>query len=55
MSSNTENISDKENIENKFQIEEDSTYPLNNNIMYRECVNKVIIRSFNYVIIKEEI
>ena len=55
MSSNTENISDKENIENKFQIEEDSTYPLNNNIMYRERVNNVTIRSFNYVIIKEGI
>ena len=31
-----ENISDQENIENKIQIEEDSTYPLNNNIIYHE-------------------
>ncbi|RIA79338.1 hypothetical protein C1645_840922 [Glomus cerebriforme] len=36
MSSDTEIISDQENNENKFQIEEESTYPLNNNIMYQE-------------------
>ncbi|PKY53432.1 hypothetical protein RhiirA4_426011 [Rhizophagus irregularis] len=29
-------ISDKENIENTFQTEEESTYPSNNNIIYRE-------------------
>lgn len=48
--SDIENITDQEN---KFQIEEISTYPLNNNILYRERVNKVTQRSFNYVIIKE--
>jgi hypothetical protein len=54
MSSETENTSDQENIiENKIQIEEDSTYPLDNNIMYRERINKITKRSFNYVIIKE--
>jgi hypothetical protein len=53
MSSDTEIVNDKENIENKLQIEEESTYPLNNNIIYRECINNVTIRSFNYVIIKE--
>jgi hypothetical protein len=53
MSSDTEIISDQENNENRFKIEEESTYPLNNNIMYQECVNNVTIRSFNYVIIKE--
>src|SRR2546430_13377607 len=54
MSSETE--SDQENIIfNNIQIEETSTYPLNNNIMYRERVNKITKRSFNYVIIKEGI
>lgn len=51
--SNTENLSDQENIENKTQIEEDSTYPLNNNILYRERMNKITKRSFNYIITKE--
>ena len=46
--------SDQENIiANKIWIEEDSTYPLNNNIIYRERVNSITRRSFNYVIIKE--
>lgn len=54
MSSETENASDQENIiEHKIQVEEDSTYPLDNNIIYRERVNKITKRSFNYVIIKE--
>ena len=48
--SDIENITDQEN---KFQIEEISTYPLNNSILYQEYVNKVTQRSFNYVIIKE--
>jgi hypothetical protein len=47
------NTSDQENIENRIQFEEDSTYPLNNNILYRERMNKVTKRSFNYIIIKE--
>lgn len=47
------NISDKENIENTFQTEEESTYPSNNNIIYRERVNNVTKRSFNYIILKE--
>lgn len=47
------NTSDQENIENKIQIEEDSTYPLDNNILYRERVNNITKRSFNYNIIKE--
>src|SRR3954469_22367334 len=47
-------ISDQENIiENKIRIEEDSTYPLDNKIIYRERVNNITKRSFNYVIIKE--
>ncbi|CAB4396074.1 unnamed protein product [Rhizophagus irregularis] len=50
--SDRENITDQENI-NEFQIEEVSTYPINNNILYRERVNKVTKHSFNYVIIKE--
>ncbi|CAB4434855.1 unnamed protein product [Rhizophagus irregularis] len=50
--SDRENITDQENID-EFQIEEVSTYPINNNILYRERVNKVTKRSFNYVIIKE--
>jgi len=53
MSSDTENVSDKENIENILQIEEDSTYPLDNKIFYRERINKITRRSFNYIIIKE--
>ncbi|POG66169.1 hypothetical protein GLOIN_2v1780831 [Rhizophagus irregularis DAOM 181602=DAOM 197198] len=50
--SDRENITDQENID-EFQIEEVSTYPINNNILYRERVNKVTKRSFNYVIIKK--
>ncbi|CAB5190847.1 unnamed protein product [Rhizophagus irregularis] len=50
--SDRENITDQENID-EFQIEEVSTYPINNNILYRERVNKVTKRSFNNVIIKE--
>ncbi|PKY46398.1 hypothetical protein RhiirA4_461249 [Rhizophagus irregularis] len=46
-------ISDKENIENTFQTEEESTYPSNNNIIYRKHVNNVTKRSFNYIILKE--
>ena len=53
MQSDTENVSDQENIENKLQIEEDSTYPLDNKILYRERVNKITKRSFSYNIIKE--
>src|SRR5438477_5132563 len=53
MPSNAEDTSDQENIENKIQIEEDSTYPLDNNIIYRERMNKITKRSFNYIIIKE--
>ncbi|CAB4479601.1 unnamed protein product [Rhizophagus irregularis] len=52
--SDRENITDQENID-EFQIEEVSTYPINNNILYRKRVNKVTKRSFNYVIIKEGI
>ena len=55
MSSNTEDISDKENVNNTFQIEEESTYPLDNNIIYWERINKVTKCSFSYVIIKEGI
>jgi hypothetical protein len=47
------NASDQENIENKVQFEEDSTYPLNNNILYRKRMNKITKCSFNYIIIKE--
>ncbi|PKC57799.1 hypothetical protein RhiirA1_497283 [Rhizophagus irregularis] len=53
MPSNAEDSSDQENVENKIQIEEDSTYPLDNNITYRERMNKITKRSFNYIIIKE--
>src|SRR6185369_8800753 len=38
---------------NKHYITEDSTYPLNNKILYKETVNNITKRSFNYVIIKE--
>jgi len=47
-----QNDSDKEN-KNSVQIEECSTYPLNNEILYKERVNGRTKRSFNYVIIKE--
>src|SRR6266496_4953278 len=47
-----QNDSDKEN-KNSVQIEECSTYPLNNEIIYKERVNGRTKRSFNYVIIKE--
>ena len=50
--SDRENITDQENND-KFEIEEVSTYPINNNILYRERVNKVTKCSFNYIIIKE--
>ncbi|CAB4411412.1 unnamed protein product [Rhizophagus irregularis] len=53
MPSNAEDSSDQENVKNKIQIEEDSTYPLDNNIIYREHMNKITKRSFNYIIIKE--
>ena len=53
MPSNAENTSDQENGENKIHIEEDSTYPLDNNIIYRERINKITKRSFNYIIMKE--
>ena len=53
MPSNAEDSSDQENVENKIQIEEDSTYPLDNNIIYRERINKITKRSFNYIIMKE--
>ncbi|RGB31286.1 hypothetical protein C1646_764281 [Rhizophagus diaphanus] len=48
-------ISNKENIENTFQIEEEFTYPSNNNIIYRKRVNNVTKHSFNYIILKEGI
>ncbi|RIA88168.1 hypothetical protein C1645_826764 [Glomus cerebriforme] len=44
---------DQENVKNKIQTEEDFTYPLDNNIIYRECMNKITKHSFNYIIIKE--
>ncbi|CAG8641117.1 16747_t:CDS:2 [Funneliformis caledonium] len=47
--------SDTENVEYGVQIQETSTYPLNNNILYREHVNQKTKRSFSYVIIKEGI
>src|SRR2546421_5590055 len=47
------NASDQENGENKIHIEEDSIYPLDNNIIYRERLNKITKRSFNYIIMKE--
>ena len=47
--------SDTENVKCGVQIEECSTYPLNNNILYREYVNQKTKRSFSYVIIKEGI
>ncbi|RHZ53505.1 hypothetical protein Glove_441g3 [Diversispora epigaea] len=53
MASENENNSDKENIDNKLHIKEDSTYPIDNKISYKECINNVTRRSFNYVIIKE--
>ncbi|PKC55007.1 hypothetical protein RhiirA1_476334 [Rhizophagus irregularis] len=47
------NTSDQENVENEIQVEEDSTYPLDSNILYRERINNITKRSFNYNIIKE--
>ncbi|RIB17991.1 hypothetical protein C2G38_2185837 [Gigaspora rosea] len=38
---------------NKVQIKEISTYPISNNILYQEYKNNTIVRSFNYIIIKE--
>jgi len=46
-----ENHSDKEN--RNVQIEEHSTYSLNNNILYKERANNQTKHSFNYTIIKE--
>ncbi|GES83147.1 hypothetical protein GLOIN_2v1780831 [Rhizophagus clarus] len=53
MPSNAEYLSNQENVENKIQIEENSTYPLDNNIIYRKRMNKTTKHSFNYIIIKE--
>ncbi|RHZ46301.1 hypothetical protein Glove_627g49 [Diversispora epigaea] len=53
MASENENNSDKENIDNKLHIKENSTYPIDNKISYKECINNVTRRSFNYLIIKE--
>src|SRR6185436_13581858 len=53
MASDGECNSDQENITKKLCIKEESTYPLNNKISYKECVNDITKRSFNYVIIKE--
>ena len=47
-----ENQSDKEN-NNNVQIEECSTYPLDNEILYKEHVNGKTKQSFNYTIIEE--
>ncbi|CAG8743613.1 22076_t:CDS:2 [Rhizophagus irregularis] len=47
------NTSDQENVENEIQVEEDSTYPLDSNILYRKRINNITKRSFNYNIIKE--
>jgi hypothetical protein len=55
MASEEEYNSEQENIPNKFYIKEDSTYPLDNRILYKEIVNNVTKRSFNYIIIKEGI
>ncbi|RHZ69752.1 hypothetical protein Glove_279g49 [Diversispora epigaea] len=46
------------NISEHFEeilFEKDSTYPLDNRILYKEIVNNVTKRSFNYIIIKEGI
>ncbi|CAJ0630207.1 5933_t:CDS:2 [Entrophospora sp. SA101] len=48
----TENFN-QENTNPNLQIEENSTYPLVNNITYKERVNNQMKRSFSYVIIKE--
>ena len=53
MPSNAEYSSNQQNVENKIQIEENSTYPLDNNIIYRKRMNKTTKHSFNYIIIKE--
>ncbi|RHZ77188.1 hypothetical protein Glove_184g131 [Diversispora epigaea] len=53
MASDNECNSDQENIANKLCIKEESTYPLNNKILYKECVNNITKRSFNYGIVKE--
>ncbi|SRR6266542_1395379 len=47
--------SDTENVEYGVQIQETSTYPLNNNILYWEYINQKTKRSFSCVIIKEGI
>ncbi|RHZ86206.1 hypothetical protein Glove_53g55 [Diversispora epigaea] len=53
MASEDKNNSDKENTNNKLHIKEDSRYPIDNKILYKECMNNVTRRSFNYLIIKE--
>ncbi|RHZ71616.1 hypothetical protein Glove_256g128 [Diversispora epigaea] len=53
MASDSEYNSDQENVTNKLCIKEETTYPLSNKILYKECVNNVTRRSFNYIIIKE--
>jgi len=55
MASDNEYDSNQENTfnNNKHYITEDSTYPLDNKILYKETVNNITKRSFNYVIIKE--
>lgn len=51
-----ENADNQKNIiKSNLIIEEDLTYPLDNHILYRERVNNITKRSFNYVIIKEGI
>jgi hypothetical protein len=49
------NANEQENIENKIQFKENFTYPLDNNILYRERINKVTKHSYKYIIIKEEV
>lgn len=53
MALENENNSDKENISNKLHVKKDFTYPIDNRILYKECVNNITRRSFNYIIIKE--
>ncbi|RHZ83042.1 hypothetical protein Glove_99g147 [Diversispora epigaea] len=53
MALENENNNDKENISNKLHVKEDFTYPIDKKILYKECVNNITRRSFNYIIIKE--
>ncbi|RHZ67819.1 hypothetical protein Glove_299g3 [Diversispora epigaea] len=55
MASDSKCNSDQENIANKLCIKEELTYPLNNKILYKECVNNITKRSFNYVIVKKDV